>query len=72
MSSKITMIKGDSTPAVFCANLAEIADDVENIACVVQFKTGTAEVFSTVMNNGERAWLRWVFDSEFQPEAIRD
>lgn len=67
MASKITMIKGDDTPAVFCARLLEAAEDIENIACVVEYKDGKTCVHSTTMNKGSLAWLRWIFDQDFRP-----
>lgn len=66
------MIKGDTTPAVFCAKLSEVAEDIESIACVVQYKDGKTSVLSTTMPNGDIAWLRWVFDQEFRPEDYRN
>lgn len=67
--SKIEMIKGYATPEVFCAKLTEVAEDVENIACIVQYKDGSSHVFSTTMSNGDIAWLRWVFMEEFKPDG---
>lgn len=74
MGSKITMIKGSSTPEVFCAQLLEMADKVEHIACVVQFKKeySSTEVFSTTMSSDSMTWLRWVFDQDFRPERSND
>ncbi len=65
--SKIEMIKGDTTPEVFCAHLTEIAEHIEDIAVVIQYKNGTALVFSTPMNNERVSWMKWVFDHEFNP-----
>ena len=71
--SKIEMIKGTSTtPPVFCAKLMEGSDQMENIACVVQYKDGHTRVFSTDMKNVDVAWLRWCFDKDFQPGDIND
>lgn len=66
------MIGGDTTPEVFCSQLMEMADQIENIVVVVKFKNdehglGETEVFNTVMTNGDKAWLRWVFDQDFRP-----
>ena len=66
--SKVQMLNGDTTPPVFCASLTEIADDIENIACVVLLKDGKTHVYHTTMSNGAIAWLRWVFDQDFRPD----
>lgn len=55
MTSKIQMIKGSSTPEVFCTKLSEVAEEIECIACVVQYKDGQAHVFSNDMSNGDVA-----------------
>ena len=72
MSSKVEMIRGESTPPVFCAKLMEMSDEIENIACVVQYKDGKTHVFSNSMRGGDVAWLRWCFDQEFRPTTIED
>ena len=64
----VHMIKGSSTPPVFCAKLMEASEDIKHIACVVNFKDGESHVFYTSMKNKDRAWLRWVFDQDFRPE----
>ena len=69
-SSKITMLKGDTTPEVFCAKLLEMAGEIENVACVVLLKDSSTAVFSTAMSHGDTAWLRWVFDQDFRPECM--
>ena len=51
----------------FIAMLGELSDDIEHIACVVQYKNGQSEVFNTQMTSGNIAWLRWVFDQDFRP-----
>ena len=65
---KVQMLKGDSTPPVFCAKLSEIADDIDDIACVVLLNDGETHVYHTAMKNGAIAWLRWVFDQDFRPD----
>ena len=65
--TKIHMLIGHTTPTVFCAKLTEVADEIENIACVVKYKTGETHVFNTAMDDGEKAWFRWVFDQDFRP-----
>lgn len=72
MSSKVQMIKGDTNPVVFCAKLTEIADEIENMACVVQYKNGNTKTFSTAMKNGDLAWLHWCFDQDFRPDMPGD
>ncbi len=67
-TSKIQMLKGNTTPPVFCAKLTEMADEIEYIVCAVQYKTGEASVFSTPMPNKDVAWLRWVLSQDFRPE----
>ena len=66
--SKVQMLKGETTPPVFCAKLTEIADDIDDIACVVLLNDGKTHVYHTTMNNGAITWLRWVFDQDFRPD----
>jgi hypothetical protein len=58
----------ETTPETFCAMLLQHSDEMENIACVVDWKDGPTEVYQTTMNNRDVAWLRWVFMHEFNPE----
>ena len=67
---KIITIPGQRTsPPAFCGMLMEIAEEIENIACVVKYKNGEVNVFSTRMPLKEATLLRWVFDQEF-PKII--
>lgn len=59
---------GETTPDTFCGMLLQNADEMEHIACVVQWKSGKTDVFQTMMTDGDVAWLRWVFDQEFRPD----
>lgn len=60
---------GETTPQTFCGMLLEHSGEMEHIACVVQWKSGQTDVFQTSMNDGDVAWLRWVFDQEFRPDG---
>jgi hypothetical protein len=68
MPSKFATINGPTSIPVFCAKLTEIAENIEHIACVVQYKDQSTEVLSSHMSSGDVAWLRWVFDQDFRPE----
>ncbi len=70
--SKFHTLYGGSSPQIFCAKLTEIADEIENIACVVAFKDGKSSVFSTSMSSRDITWLRWVFDKDFDPDNLAD
>ena len=65
---KIEMIKGNVTPAVFCASLMEVSDDIQDIACIINYKNGETHVFNTTMKNIDMAWFRWVFNQDFRPD----
>lgn len=73
----IRTLPGQKTsPRAFCGMLLELADDIEHIACVIQWKrnaqgepTTFTNTASTEMTLGQAAWLRWIFDQEF-PRTI--
>ena len=68
--SKFHTLHGGSTPQIFCAKLTEIADDIKNIACVIELKNGKTSIANTAMKTGEIVWLRFVFDDEFHPDKL--
>ena len=70
MSSKFHTLHGDSSPQIFCAKLTELADEIKNIACVIEWKSGTTTIANTAMKTGEIVWLRFVFDDEFHPDKL--
>lgn len=61
------MLKGDTTPPVFCAKLTQVAEEMKHIAVVVEYKNGNTHVYHTAMTNGAKAWFRWIFDTQFRP-----
>ena len=65
---KVQMLKGHTTPPVFCAKLMEVSEEIKHIACVVSYENGESHVVSTTMKNEDIAWLRWVFDQDFRPD----
>ena len=65
--SKIVMLKGATTPPVFCAKLMEVSDEIEHIVCAVTYKNGESHVFNSDMKVKDVVWLRWVIDQEFTP-----
>ncbi len=65
---KIVMLRGPSTPKVFAGHLVEHADDIEQIACVIQWKNGHTTVNSTSMQMVDAAWLDYVFRADFMAQ----
>lgn len=56
----------------FCEMLAEMGDEIENIAVVIHMNKdsrapGQTLVFSTPMTNERVTWLRYIFNESFTP-----
>jgi hypothetical protein len=74
---KIHTLPGQPTsPKAFCGMLVEHADDIEHIACVIQWKrdvkgepTNLTNVAATEMPLINAVWLKHVFDLEWPRTA---
>lgn len=70
--SKVQQISGQATtPKTFAGILVEHADEIEQIACVIHWKSGDTSVNWVQMTLGEAAWLNYVFARDFMTEMER-
>lgn len=64
--SKVQSITGQPTaPKTFAGILVEHGDEIQHIACVIQWKSGETTVNNTQVTLGEAAWLDYVFRRDF-------
>lgn len=74
---KIHTLPGQPTsPKTFCGMLLEHADDIEHIACVIQWKrddkgepSNITNVAATAMPMSAAVWLKYVFDLDWPRDA---
>lgn len=59
--------------------LLERSDDIEHIACVIQWKrddqgreSTLTNIACTQMNLGQKAWMKHVFDEDFMRDEATD
>jgi hypothetical protein len=69
----ITAFPGCPTsPKTFCGMLLERADEIDHIACVIQWnrdadgkETTLTNIANTKMTLGQKAWMKYCFDDQF-------
>jgi hypothetical protein len=77
---KIVTLTGIATsPKAFCGMLLEHSDDIEHIACVIQWKRDAkgepstlTNVAATQMTLIQAAWLKWVFNKGWPLEDLNE
>lgn len=65
----VQQITGQPTTAkTFAGILVAHADEIEQIACVIKWKSGDTTVNYMQMNLGDAAWLHYVFLRDFMAQ----